>query len=164
MTTPDRIEKKILLRAPQQRVFQAIADSARFGAWFGAEIEGPFVPGQRVLARIAPTRVDPEIAEKQRPHAGLRFVIHVDRIEPETLFAFRWHPFPVDVAVDYASEPTTLVVFELAARPGGTELTITESGFDQIPLARRAQAFASNDGGWEAQTRLIEKYLALEAG
>jgi hypothetical protein len=39
-------------------------------------------------------------------------------------------------------------------------LTITESGFDQVPLARRAEAFTSNEQGWEVQTRLIEKYLA----
>ena len=38
-------------------------------------------------------------------------------------------------------------------------LTVTESGFDQIPLERRAQAFASNDQGWAMVMTLIEKHL-----
>jgi hypothetical protein len=54
----------------------------------------------------------------------------------------------------------TLIEFELTDVPGGILLTISESGFDQIPLARRAKAFKANEGGWEIQTRLIEKYLA----
>ena len=43
-----------------------------------------------------------------------------------------------------------------------TSLTITETGFDQIPLERRAKAFAANDGGWTMQATLISKYLASE--
>ncbi len=55
----------------------------------------------------------------------------------------------------------TLVTFSLTEMDGGgVHLIITESGFDAIPAARRAAAFAANSGGWEAQTRLIEAYLA----
>jgi hypothetical protein len=39
----------------------------------------------------------------------------------------------------------TRVVFELADAPGGTLLTVVESGFDRIPLARRAKAFRDNE-------------------
>jgi hypothetical protein len=39
-------------------------------------------------------------------------------------------------------------------------LTITESGFDRVPLDRRAEAFESNEQGWTIQATLIEKYLA----
>jgi len=79
------------------------------------------------------------------------------------LFSFRWHPFAMDTGVDYSKEPTTLVAFELEEASGGTMLTVTESGFDRIPLERRAKAFAANEGGWTAQMKLIEKYLALAA-
>ena len=65
--------------------------------------------------------------------------------------------------VDYSKEPTTLVAFELEEASGGTMLTVTESGFDRIPLERRAKAFAANEGGWTAQVKMIEKYLALAA-
>jgi len=96
----------------------------------------------------------------QESYSGMKFDYTVDRIEPMRLFSFRWHPFAIDPKVDYSHEPTTLVVFELEEVPGGTQLTITETGFDRIPLERRAKAFAANDGGWQKQTELIAKYLA----
>ena len=84
----------------------------------------------------------------------------VERVEPMSLFSFRWHPFAIERGVDYSAEPMTLVTFALEEVAGGTRLTITESGFDALPLARRAKAFAANDGGWIAQAELIAKYLA----
>lgn len=157
----DRIEKRVLLSAPLERVWRAISDSREFGSWFGMEIEGPFVAGSRVVGRIAPTKVDPEVAKLQQPYVGLRFELQVERVEPLRCLSFRWHPHAVDPNVDYSSEPTTLVTFELEEAPGATRLTITESGFDRIPLARRARAFTANEGGWSKQTELIAKYLAL---
>ncbi len=157
----DRIEKKILLRAPRERVWRAISDSSQFGTWFGVDFDGPFVDGARLTGRIVPTKVDAEVAKLQQPHAGKPFEFTVDRIEPMQRFSFRWHPYAVEPGVDYSKEPMTLVEFVLADAAGGILLTITESGFDRIPLARRAQAFAANEGGWEKQTQLIEKYLAL---
>jgi uncharacterized protein YndB with AHSA1/START domain len=159
----DRIEKNVLLHAPRERVWRAISDSKEFGSWFGVELDGPFVAGARMTGRIVPTTVDPEVARGQEPYRGRTFELTVDRVQPMRLFSFRWHPFAVEPGVDYSKEPTTLVEFELEEVPGGTMLTITESGFDRIPLARRAQAFASNEQGWAAQSRLIEKYLSSPA-
>jgi uncharacterized protein YndB with AHSA1/START domain len=156
----DRIEKVVELRAPVARVWRAISDAAEFGAWFGVAFDGPFAPGARMTGKIVPTTADPEVAKSQEPYAGRTFELVVDRIEPNRLFFFRWHPFAVDPNVDYSAERMTLVVFELEEIAGGTRLTITESGFDGVPLARRAQAFAMNEGGWAAQVRLVEKYLA----
>jgi len=158
----DRIEKKILLRAPLERVWKAISEADRFGAWFGVAFDGPFTEGAHLTGRIVPTTVDPEIAKLQAPHAGKPFEFSVDRIEPMQKIAFRWHPFAVEPGVDYSNEPTTSIVFALREAEGGTLLTITESGFDQIPLARRAAAFKANDGGWAMQTTLIAKYLAMQ--
>jgi len=93
----------------------------------------------------------------------MAFAFIVDRIEPMRLFSFRWHPFAIDQAFDYSKEPTTLVVFQLEEVAAGTKLTITESGFDRIPLERRAKAFTANEQGWAAQTRLLEKYVAMGA-
>jgi uncharacterized protein YndB with AHSA1/START domain len=158
-TSTDRIEKKVLLHAPHTRVWQAISDAKQFGTWFGVEFDGPFVAGQRVTGKMTPTKVDPAVAKMQEAYAGMTFDYTVDRIEPMRLFSFRWHPFAIDPKVDYSKEPTTLVVFELEEVAGGTQLTITESGFDGIPLERRAKAFAANDGGWSKQIELIAKYV-----
>ena len=159
----DRIEKQIVLKAGRERVWRAISDSSCFGAWFGAEIDGPFVAGEEAVGRIAPTKVDPDVARLQEPYRGVTWRVVVERIEPMTLFSFRWHPGAVDPAQDYSREPTTLVIFELADAEGGTLLTITETGFDRIPIERRAKAIEGNDAGWTHQSKLIEKYLALAA-
>jgi uncharacterized protein YndB with AHSA1/START domain len=156
----DRIEKQVLLRAPLARVWRAVSDARQFGSWFGVSFDGPFVPGARMIGKIVPTTVDEEVAKLQKPHEGKAFEITVDRLESMQLFSFRWHPFAIDPTVDYSSEPTTLVVFQLETVASGTLLTITESGFDGIPLARRAQAFTANQGGWAHQAKLIEKYLS----
>lgn len=150
----DHIEKKILLRAPLERVWRAISDSASFGAWFGARFAGPFVAGQRVQGHIAPTEVDPAIAAMQAPYAGLPCDLYIERIEPPHHLSFRWHP-----GAEGTGEVTTLVTFELSAADGGTLLVITESGFEQLPPERRAKAFADNEGGWQLQTTLVAKYL-----
>jgi uncharacterized protein YndB with AHSA1/START domain len=158
----DRIENKILLKSPRERVWRAIADSMQFGSWFGVAFDGPFVAGTRLTGKIVPTSVDPDVAKLQKPHAGKAFEFTVERIEPMQRLSFRWHPYAVDPGVDYSKEPTTLIVFELEEVSGGTLLTISESGFDRIPLERRAKAFAANEAGWGMQAKLIEKYLATQ--
>ena len=158
--TSDRIVKRILLNAPLARVWHAVGESQAFGSWFGASFDGPFIAGHRLKGRIVPTTVDDEVAKHQEPYAGKPFDLFIERVEPMKRLAFRWHPYAVDPGVDYSDEPTTLVAFELKEVPGGTELTVTESGFDQLPPERRAKAFEMNEGGWAMQARLIERYLA----
>jgi uncharacterized protein YndB with AHSA1/START domain len=155
----DRIEKKILLRAPRKRVWQALADSKEFGSWFGMKFDGPFTPGAIMRGVLSPTKVNAEVGKAQKAHEGMVFEITIEQMEPERLFSFRWHPHAVDRDVDYSAEPTTLVVFALEEMADGVLLTVTESGFDQIPLARRAKAFTANDGGWTMMVKVIEEYL-----
>jgi len=156
----DRIEKTILLRAPLKRVWRALSDSTEFGKWFGMRFNAPFAPGATMTAVIVPTTVNQEVAKMQKPYEGISFAIKIEQMQPERLFSFRWHPGAVEPGIDYASEPTTLVVFTLEKAPDGVQLTVTESGFDQIPLARRAKAFSANEGGWALVIQLIEEYLA----
>ena len=155
----DRIEKKILLRAPRKRVWQALADSGEFGTWFGMKFDSPFTPGATVTGVLVGTKSDPEVAKAQKQHEGLRMEITIERMEAERLFSWRWHPFAIDPAVDYSDEPTTLVEFVLEEAPGGVMLTVTESGFDRIPLARRAKAFEANEGGWSVMVKVFEAHL-----
>jgi len=148
-TQTDRIEKKAVIRAPRSRVWRAISNAQEFGVWFLVKLDGPFVQGAPIKGQIA--------------HPGyehLTMELKIERIQPESYLAYRWHPYAVDPAIDYDTEPTTLVEFHLEDADGGTLLTIVESGFDQIPLARRAEAFKKNDGGWAGQMRNIERYVS----
>lgn len=155
----DRIEKQVVLKAPRERVWQAIVDSRRFGTWFGVEIAGPFVEGGKAAGRIVPTQVDPEVAAMQEPWAGMACDFFVQRIQPMDYFAFRWHAYPEGPEEDPAGANMTLVEFRLSDADGGTHLAITESGFDRVPAAHRAKAFTDNEGGWTMQLALIAKYL-----
>lgn len=148
----DDIVKRIVLHVPIERVWEAITDSSRFGAWFGADLDGPFREGQATTGRIVPTSVDPEIAALQQPHVGRPWVAHVDVIEPMRRFVFRWNPAE-------GSDALTTVTFALEEVEDGVALTITESGFDALQDDLRDRARRDNDGGWEAQARLIAAYL-----
>lgn len=159
----DRIEKSIVLNAPRERVWRAISDATQFGTWFGIAVDGPFAAGTKLNARVVPTEVDPEIAKEQAPYVGLTFDFWVERVEPMDRIVFRWHPHAMEPGLDYTNEPTTVIVFELQDVPGGVRLTITESGFDQLPPERRAKAFDANSGGWDMQTQLVQKFLARQS-
>jgi len=161
MTSTDKIEKKILLRAPRNRVWMALADSTQFGTWFGMTLDGPFKPGARMRGVITPTNVDPEVGKMQKSHEGAAFEMVIEKMESEKLFSFRWRS--VDPKVDDSQEPATLVAFTLEEASGGVMLTVTHSGFDRIPLERRAKAFADNDGGWSLIVKVLEKYVTHAA-
>ncbi len=156
----DRIEKKIRLHAPRKRVWRALSDSAEFGTWFGMKFDGLFVAGAKMTGVIVPTTVNAEVGKAQKQYEGMAFEITIEKIEPERLFSFRWHPHAVERGTDYSAEPTTLVVFVLEEVAGGVLLAVTESGFDQIPLSRRAKAFTANERGWGIMVKLVEEYLA----
>ncbi|SOJ54111.1 hypothetical protein MSIMFB_01608 [Mycobacterium simulans] len=155
----DRIEKRVVLRAPLDRVWRAIADSKEFGRWFGVRFDGPFVAGTSITGAITPTVVDDEIGKRQESHSGLKSTWHIVAVEPQRRFAYRWHPLAIEPDVDYDQEPTTLVEFTLAETPDGVLLTIVESGFDAIPEARRGASYEANAEGWAMQTELVRRYL-----
>ena len=149
-TSTDRIEREILLKAPRAKVWRALSNAEEFGNWFGAALKGQsFIAGQRVKGRIT-----------YPGYEHLTFDVTVERLEPERLLSFRWHPAPMETTADYSKEPSTLVVFELKEARGGTLLRVVESGFDALPAARRQEAFRMNSGGWDIQMTNIEKHVA----
>ena len=145
----DRIEKRIELKAPVSRVWRALTDYREFGEWFHVKLDGPFLPGQ--------------VSHGQVTHPGYEHVkweAVVQKMEPERLFSFTWHPYSVDPKIDYSKETPTLVEFRLEKTASGTLLVLTESGFDKIPAGRRLEALRMNDGGWTQQMKNIENHVA----
>src|SRR6266540_3420502 len=132
MTSTDRIEKQVTLRAPVSRVWRAIVDAQE---QMGVEPSGVKVP------------------------ASSTTLFTVERIEPERTFSFRWVPYGIDADADPEREPTTLVELTLEPVAEGTRLTIVESGFDRVPAHRRTRALRMNEGGWAAQADNLRKYV-----
>jgi len=143
----DRIEKRVVVRASRSRVWRAISTAKQFSSWFRIQFDGEFVEGETVRGRLTAPGYE-----------HLRMEILIERIEPERYFAYRWHPS--DPAVDYSAEPTTLVEFTLEDTDGGTAVTIVESGFDRIPLARRAEAFRMHDQGWSEEMENLVRHVS----
>lgn len=144
----DQIEKTIELKAPIERVWQALTDHREFGEWFRVSLDQPFQPGREASGRIL--------------HPGyehLTWKATIRAMEKPHLFSFTWHPYGIDPDVDYSTETPTLVEFRLVPTPQGTRLTVTESGFDKIPAHRRDEAFRMNDGGWTQQMKNIEAHV-----
>lgn len=142
------IEKRIELKAPVSRVWRALTDYREFGAWLRVALEGPFEAGKIARGHIT-----------WPGYEHLVWEATIEKIEPERLFSFTWHPYAIDPKVDYSQETPTLVEFCLEKTATGTLLRVTESGFDKIPAHRRAEAFRMNDGGWAQQIKNIETHV-----
>jgi uncharacterized protein YndB with AHSA1/START domain len=148
-TSTDRIERKVLLKASRARVWRALSNAEEFGNWFGVNLKGKtFVAGKSVQGNVTNPGYEHLVME-----------VLIERVEPERLLSWRWHPAAIEPSVDYSQEPTTLVVFELAEADGGILLTVVESGLNKIPLARRATVLRLNTSGWDQQMRNIEKHV-----
>ncbi|MGE3263257.1 MAG: SRPBCC family protein [Bacteriovoracia bacterium] len=145
----DRIEKKIELNAPVARVWCALTNHIEFGQWFRVRLDRSFSPGQITRGNIL-----------YPGYEHLTWEVKVLKMEREKLFSFTWHPYAVDPKKDYSKEEPTLVEFHLEKKGEGTLLTVTESGFSKIPPERREEAFRMNEGGWAAQVKNVEQYLA----
>jgi uncharacterized protein YndB with AHSA1/START domain len=144
----DSIEKSIDIRAPIERVWTALTDHEQFGTWFRAKMAGPFKVGEATKGRVTSPGYehilwDATVTAMGRPHR----------------FAFTWHPYAIDTAVDYSLEPPTLVEFTLEPTGEGTRLTVTESGFDALPAHRRDIALRMNEGGWTQQVLNIKAHV-----
>ena len=144
----DRIEKQIELNAPISRIWRALTDYREFGEWFQVKLEGPFVPGQISRGHVT-----------YPGYEHLKWEAVVQKLEPERLFSFTWHPYAVDPDTDYSKEPSTLVEFRLEPKANGTVLYLTESGFDALPKDRQFEAFRMNEDGWTEQMSNIESHL-----
>ncbi len=151
----DRIEKSAVLRAPLDRVWRAVGDSAQFGTWFGMKIDGPFVEGATVLGVMSPTAVDEDVAAQQAPYAGEPCPLEIVTVDPPRKLAFRWNALPDPEFADIK----TLVELTLTEVDDGVLLEIVESGFDALPVSHRSTAFDNNSGGWAAQLRLVGRYV-----
>jgi uncharacterized protein YndB with AHSA1/START domain len=143
-----RIDRTIEIDAPPERVWRALTDAGELSAWFQVTIEGAITQG----ADAWMTLVHPE-------HAGQRFRVWFIELTPPRRLVWQWHPGAIDPAVDYSREPRTTVTFVLEKSGRGTRLTVSETGFDEISLARRAKVHSDNSQGWTEVLVWLQRYV-----
>lgn len=147
MTTQEHtaIERKIMIHAPRSRVWRALTTAQEFAKWFSAELEGSFSPGKRM-----------DMISTHPCGKNARFYVIIEQMNPEHTFSWRWQPGSEDDA-------STIVEFHLEEVEGGTVVTVTETGFDGISLARRAKAFEDHSRGWDTQMESLKQYASQAA-
>ena len=148
VTDLSRIDRSIEINAPPERVYRALTTAAELGAWFQVTIEGELAAGRDVWM----TSVHPG-------HEGQRFNVRIVDMTPPRSVTWEWHPGEVERTVDYASEPRTTVRFTLEPSARGTRLSVSETGFDDISLARRAKVHKDNSQGWTEVVVWLQKYV-----
>jgi uncharacterized protein YndB with AHSA1/START domain len=145
----NRIEKRIEIDTSTSRVWKALTDSHEFSEWFRVKLDGPFKTGEVSRGHVT-----------YPGYEHLKWQADIKAIDPERYFAFTWHPYAVDPKNDYSDEPPTLVEFTLDPTANGALLTVTESGFDKLPLGRALEALRMNETGWAIQMHNIQAYIA----
>jgi len=143
-----RIDRTIEIGAPPERVWRALTNAAELSSWLQVTIEGEIAPGSEVWM----TSVHPD-------HHGQRFRVRFTELTPPRRFVWEWHPGAVDPDVDYTREPRTTVTFTLEPSKRGTRLSVSETGFDAVSLARRAQVYTDNNQGWTTVVGWLQTYV-----
>lgn len=147
----NQIKKQIEIKAPVSRVWRALTDYREFGEWFRVKLVGPFVKGVMSTGHMT-----------YPGYEHLPWEAVVQEIQPEQLFSFSWHPNAGEPNYDYSKESSTVLEFRLEPTATGSLLTVTESGFENIPADRRLDAFRRNEGGWEIQVKNISEYVSQD--
>ena len=144
----DRIEKIVDLAAPVARVWRAITDHKEFGEWFRVRLDNPFKVGETTTGYIT-----------YPGYEHMKWVTVTERMDHERLFAFSWPPSAIDPDTEYDADAKVLVEFRLEPTETGTRLTITESGFQQFPEAKRLEVLRSNTEGWDIQAKNVAAHV-----
>ena len=143
----DRIDRTIEVNAPPDRVWRVLTTAKDLSTWFKVDIEGEIAAGAEVW-----------MISKYPGYEGKRFLVRVTEMTPPRRFAWQWHPGAVDDDIDYTREAWTTVTFILEPSGAGTRLSVSETGFNDVSLARRAKVFKDNTQGWAEVIVWIQQY------
>lgn len=143
-----RIDRTIEIKAPPDRVWRALTSADELSAWFQVAIDGEIAAGNEVW-----------MTSEHAQHKGQRFRVRFVEMMPPRRFTWQWYPGEVDPNVDYSHEPRTTVTFTLEPFGTGTRLSVAETGFDEISLARRAKVYDDNSHGWAEVVGWLQRYV-----
>jgi uncharacterized protein YndB with AHSA1/START domain len=147
-----RIDRAVEIQAPPERVWRALTDASELAEWMQVQLDRQFAVGHEVW-----------MTSTNAAYAGHRFRVHIVEMTPPRRLVWKWHPGEVDPNVDYSKEPQTIVTFTLEASGRGTKLSVAETGFDEISLARRAKVYGDNVQGWVEVVALLQRHVEAKA-
>jgi uncharacterized protein YndB with AHSA1/START domain len=142
----DTIEREITIAAPVERVWDLITQPEHVGTWFGdAGAEIDLRPGGALTLRW----------EEYGTIHG-----RIERVEPMTLFSYRWAPYKDPGGSEPVDGNSTLIEFMLSESGEGTRLRVVESGFSSLATtpARQEELRQGNAEGWGIELGHLEEH------
>jgi uncharacterized protein YndB with AHSA1/START domain len=139
---PMTIERDIWIAAPVERVWRAVTDPAQIGKWWPPDawtISALEVGGE---VRFGPPD-DYSTAT-------------IEALDKPVSFAMRWHPN------EAYSLPEMRTFITLTPENDGTRLTISETGYENVPEAMRSKRFESSSKGYTLVLKDLKAYLEAE--
>jgi len=142
------IKREIVINASKERIYHAIADPEQVVLWFPETLEGHYEVGAQPIMGFG------EHGRNQ---------IYIVDARPCSYFAYRWVPGASHFLGDVLSVQTTLVEFRIEEHGADScKVTLTESGFAELPVEVMEQAFKQNSGGWDFMLDRLVKYFTDE--
>jgi uncharacterized protein YndB with AHSA1/START domain len=140
MGFPDRIERVLDLAHPPARVWAALTTAEGLGSWFGNKATIDLRPG----GSASMTWDTGDSAE-----------MRIERVEEPAVFGYTWGIY----GLPEGDPRRTYVEFTLEPAGSGTRLTVTETGFAQLPDEAYRKAYEGNTGGWKSELGELADYL-----
>ena len=142
--TENNIRRQMVLKASLDKVWTAIATPGGFEGWFTCKVDGDWALNERVTLRWP---------------SGNSNEIRIVALNPQSEFAFQWHPGGYAQLGDYPEAQLTTVTFRLTPTSEGTEMDMIEGDFARIPEERRLKVMGLNTEGWNDELENIRKYV-----
>ena len=143
---PDRIEREILIAAPQEVVWAIVTEPEHVGRWFSDSAEIDLRPGGKAV--FSWDAHGPAYAR-------------VEKVEAPHTFAFRW----IRTGAEPRAGNATFVEFTLRAEGEKTRLRVVETGFLELdwPEDEKTRYAEENTRGWALELGELENYASKHA-
>lgn len=134
-TVQNSIQREIHINASAAKIYDAIANPEQVVRWFPTTLEGKYEVGEQPVFGFG-------------DHGKSQ--IQVVDAKPVEYFAYRWVPGANHYLGDVTKVKSTLVEFRIVEQANGScTLTLTESGFADLPEDVIEASFQQNSNGWD---------------
>ncbi len=143
------IERKIEIHATKEKIYNTITDSEQLVKWFPETIDGTVAVGEQPIFGFG-------------EHGKARILVVA--ANPHEYFSYRWVPGANNHSVaDVNTVQTTLVEFKIAESGDNICIvTLTETGFAELPSEMGEAAFGQNSNGWDFMLGRLGKRFSAE--
>lgn len=139
------IQREISIEASKELVYDAITNPKKIVEWFPDSIDGDCTIGAQPVFMF-------------EGHGKCQ--IYIVDARPYEYFAYRWVPGGSDFIGDVRTIPNTLVEFTIVEQGADfSKVTVTESGFAELPVEMRERTFKMNSGGWDFMLGRFGKFF-----